>query len=43
MLDRKSPSVKTLIRLVWLFCRRSAEQQRQLMLILEAFDQSDQR
>lgn len=43
MLDRKSPSLKTLLRLVWLFCRRNPEQQRQLMLILEAFDQTDQR
>lgn len=41
MLDRKCPNLKDLIRVVWLFCRRSDAQRRQITMILEAFEVQD--
>lgn len=41
MLDRKSPTLKDVIRFVWLFCRRKPEQRQQITMILEAFEQLD--
>lgn len=41
MLDRKSLTLKDLIRVVWLFCRRNENQRRQITMILEAFEMQD--
>lgn len=41
MLDRKCPKLKDLIRVMWLFCRRTDAQRRQITMILEAFEMQD--
>jgi len=41
MLDRKCPNLKYLIRVLWLFCRRTDAQRRQITMILEAFEMQD--
>lgn len=43
MLDRKLSQLKELVRLIWLFARRKDEHKRNVMLILEAYEQKERR